>query len=188
MKDGSAFEGEFENDEANGDGRYTDKWSNTYSIPDKNSGSFKKGELFGQGKAVLKCGDEYRGAFKCGKFNGKGVMSYRQLSGYKQAGKENGVYDGEWANSIRSGTGRMKWSDASIFEGEWRDDARVRGRLKAGVGLVYEGCWKRGLFDGKGKVTVRNSLVVVCVFEEGKAPCKVKVRYKDDSVYYGSVR
>jgi len=188
MKDGSVFEGEFENDEANGDGSYVDKWGNNFSIVDKEAGRFKKGELCGQGKAMIKNGDEYRGSFKCGKFNGKGVMNYRFLTGFMQSDKESGVYDGEWANGIRSGIGKMKWTDSSIFEGEWRDDCRMQGKLKTPSGITYEGYWKRGLFHGKGKLSIRGNMTIECVFKEGKAPYNVKITYKDDSIYYGPIR
>ena len=188
FKDGGLFDGEFENDETNGEGTFTDKWSNVYGVTDKTEGSFRKGELFGNGKAILKNGDEYRGEFKSGKFNGKGVMIYKMLSGYNQTDKESGTYKGEWKNGIRSGIGEMRWTDSSLFEGEWRDDARVFGKLRTPTGVTYEGYWKRGLFHNKGTVTLRNGIILSCIFNEAIMSSKVTLLYIDNSEYYGKIK
>ena len=36
--------------------------------------------------------------------------------------KNGGVYDGEWKNAMRDGSGKYVWPDRSYYEGEWVED------------------------------------------------------------------
>ena len=185
---GGTFEGEFKNDEANGTGTFVDKWSNTFKVTESLRGFFIKGELFGEGKAILKTGDEYYGKFKCGKFNGHGRIDYNSFAGVKEKDKNYLSYEGDWVNNLRSGKGIMKWSDNSIFEGEWSEDVRVYGKLELPNDIVYEGQWKNGLFDGKGKLTLKSGNTIYCYFSEAKMANPAKIVYKNKSVYTGPIK
>ena len=51
------------------------------------------------------------------------------------------IYEGEWnENNHRQGKGKQIWSDGSVYEGYWLNDAaHFRGRLIHSDGDVYEG-------------------------------------------------
>ena len=187
FKNGAKYEGTFVEDEATGDGTFIDKNSNVFSILERSKGGFVRGELFGEGKATMKGGDEYIGQFKSGKFNGQGKMIYQALPGHAQHIKDRAIYDGNWINGTKSGFGTMKWSDGTLFEGEWKEDNRVYGKLKMVVGYIHEGPWLNGLIHGPGKLTLKSGTVFECFLEKAKIPAQGKMIYKDGNVYVGTV-
>lgn len=56
-----------------------------------------------------------------------------------------------WKDYARHGHGTMRYANGSVFEGEWSDDARRRGRMSHPGGLVFDGTWEK---DGSGAGTV----------------------------------
>jgi hypothetical protein len=46
------------------------------------------------------------------------IMDYQQAK-----------YVGAWKLNKRQGPGKMVWPDGSMFDGEWRNDERVLGKL-----------------------------------------------------------
>ena len=54
-------------------------------------------------------------------------------------------------------------------------------------GIVYEGYWQDELFHGSGRLTLKNGTVLISNFFEGKTATTGTLRYKDGSVYVGSL-
>ena len=96
---------------------------------------------------------------------------------------DNGdVYEGECKeNNIRQGKGEYKWSDGSVYEGEWQNNIRHgEGEYKWFNGKVYEGGWKDDKMHGKGKYTyVNGNITVEGVYENGMCIDFTKVIIKD---------
>ena len=90
----------------------------------------------------------------------------------------------------------MKWLDGSRFEGEWKDDKRLKGKMYMIDGTVYEGSFHNDQFHGKGSITMRavgrnaegkeNKKTFTGVFHHGKVPNRGKIEYHSNGdVYYG---
>lgn len=59
---------------------------------------------------------------------------------------EQACYKGNFMAGMRDGTGKMIWSDGSVFDGTWCNDLRVKGRMIMSNGTVYEGGFKNDKF------------------------------------------
>ena len=84
--------------------------------------------------------DVYKGEYKDGKRNGKGILYFAN----------GNRYEGEWKDDKRNGEGILYSANGDRYEGEWKDD-KVNGK-----GIFYfvnedrfEGGWKDGNKDGK---------------------------------------
>ncbi|KAF1083864.1 Primary amine oxidase precursor [Sporotomaculum syntrophicum] len=87
--DGTKYEGQTINGEANGMGKITLPNGTTFA------GNFEKGELNGQGSAIFSSGEIYSGGFVNGKMEGSGTLT--DPSGAKYVGKfKNGKMDGKF--------------------------------------------------------------------------------------------
>lgn len=80
----------------------------------------------GVGKLRYPSGDYYEGQFKDNNFHGAG----------KYFG-QNGIYEGQWENGLKSGFGKQKNLDGSSFVGTYDKG------LKSGIGLFE---WIDGSF------------------------------------------
>lgn len=68
----------------------------------------------GFGEYVWNNGDEYKGYWKGGIKEGKGVSKY----------KNNGIYEGYHANNKREGYGEYMWISGTILKGYWKNDKK----------------------------------------------------------------
>lgn len=66
--------------------------------------------------------------------------------------KDGSIYIGFLKNKQKTGTGRVKFNDYSIFEGEFENDSiNGYGELFGPKGeLIYHGYWKNNKYHGKG--------------------------------------
>lgn len=65
--------------------------------------------------------------------------------------KTGAVYDGQWLNNIRDGTGRQTWPDGAEYHGEWKQNcAQGRGYFKHADGDIYIGQWRDNMVHGVG--------------------------------------
>lgn len=76
------------------------------------TGDCVNGKAHGQGESKGK--DHYKGEFKDGKTNGKGI--YTWANGTK--------YEGERQNDMRHGKGVLTWTNGSKYDGEWQNGKR----------------------------------------------------------------
>ena len=92
----------------------------------------------------------YKGEWKDGKRDGKGVMKY----------ENNREYDGEWKDDKKEGKGIMLYEYNGKYDGYWKNDK------KEGKGIYiygnetfekeYNGDWKNDIKEGIGKMKYKN--------------------------------
>mmetsp|Transcript_112025 Transcript_112025/g.215710 ORF Transcript_112025/g.215710 Transcript_112025/m.215710 type:complete len:234 (+) Transcript_112025:77-778(+) len=68
----------------------------------------------GRGKLTWSDGREYAGEFHLGKFHGHGRMVWRteNLKGVV-------IYEGQYVDDAKHGSGRFEWPDGGVYEGGW---------------------------------------------------------------------
>ena len=101
---GSIYEGEIRNNNANGYGKFVG------SAGYKNLGYWKDGVESGRSITIYKSGDCYIGEHINGEKSGYG----------KYIWKEGQEYIGQWKNDQREGIGKYTWSGGD-YEGEWKN-------------------------------------------------------------------
>ncbi len=162
-KNGSIYEGNFQDDEPNGKGKKTNKDGSYYE------GEFKCGSKHGKGKEVDAKGNIYEGTYEINK--PIGIMKVKLIN--------NCIYEGEILNYKFHGQGKLTTPKGTTYEGKWENGFRV-GKHKCisenevynadcsydekkktikiiwDDGQSYEGEYKDGLYNGKGKYTFSN--------------------------------
>jgi len=79
----------------------------------------------------------------------------------------------------------MVWPDSSTFDGEWRNDERVYGKLTMADDNVYEGHFRDDQFHGVGKITYsRDGHIFEGIFENGFASTIGRLIPNDRSYTY----
>lgn len=81
----------------------------------------------------------------------------------------------------------MKWSDDSVFKGEWRKDERHYGTMIMVTGTIYTGLWKDDMFHGKGTLKTDDGLIYEGEFVKGHRQKFGKIIYPDKTVYIGEI-
>jgi len=83
----------------------------------------------------LENGDHYVGQVKDGKFNGKGILTY----------KTGAKYQGEFANGKKHGSGTITQLNGNSFEGNFINDKKHgKGTLRWVSGSYIETDWELG--------------------------------------------
>lgn len=139
-------------------------------------GGLYKGKILnckpnGIGVFNLANGDRYEGEVRNGKYHGKGTYN----------GTDGDHYEGEWENGrLIKGKGILIYKDKARYEGEFKPrlNGSPKGVYHEGFGKMtypkesnkksYEGQWKGGVFDGKGKIVWANGHTYEGDFKEGK--------------------
>lgn len=122
-------------------------------------GSWKDGNMEGEGCYQFQDGSEYKGVFK------KNIPD-----GYGQATYHGGtIYVGEWQRGYPHGKGRVVYQGGVIYDGLWKKGKRHgHGILSFPAGSYYDGGFCNGKFQGKGKfVSKGNNLTYVGAFYRG---------------------
>ncbi|XP_046329297.1 MORN repeat-containing protein 1-like isoform X1 [Haliotis rufescens] len=151
MKDGTFYEGLFENGEIQGHGY---KYFATSGC--KYTGQFQRGELHGYGIMQYKDGTMFEGEWAHNRKQGFGVLKTG----------ENSTYEGDFVGSMRHGDGTMiydgvyKASNGDRYDGNWVMDKRQgQGHLICRDGTEYEGQWLNDMFHGEGKMTHASGII-----------------------------
>lgn len=152
------YEGEFENDLIQGQGRVTHNKGTVYQgefqaneahglgREDYSDGSYYQGQFFegkkqGEGKFVWDNGNQYLGDFVANKFEGKGEYRFGDGS----------VYQGEFKDGKMNGFGIFTWPDGQTYEGNYKDDRKEGyGVLRTIDGLIFRGNFEAGAKHGEG--------------------------------------
>lgn len=72
-----------------------------------------------------------------------------------------GIYEGEWKEGMRHGTGVQKWQDGTSYDGEFEEDRREgKGTYIWKNGERYEGDWLDGKRHGTGVFYDKNKKLV----------------------------
>jgi len=112
-----------------------------YANRDVYKGEYKNGKRNGKGILYFGNGNRYEGEWKDDKRNGEGIFYYAN----------GNRYDGEFKDDKINGKGIYYWADGDRYEGEWKDDKRNgKGILYSANGDRYEGEWKDDKVNGKG--------------------------------------
>ncbi|CAI2372777.1 unnamed protein product [Moneuplotes crassus] len=127
---GDMYEGEFDNNKADGEGTYITKDGQKYV------GSWSKDKKQGKGVETWPDGARYEGDYKEGNWHGKGEYTLADNSNYK----------GYFKNGEICGKGKYKWADGDTYNGEWKDSKmHGKGVFKWKDGKTYEGDFQRGI-------------------------------------------
>ena len=112
--DGQKYVGQWQDDEANGQGTFT--WPDG----DKYVGQFKDDKKNGQGTHTWADGRKYVGQFKDDEFNGQGTLT--------SPDGEN--YVGQFKDDEFNGQGTYTYEDGSKDQGQWKDGNYVSGQAE----------------------------------------------------------
>ena len=112
VPDGERYEGEFKDDNFNGDGVYH------FVKGDRYEGEFKDEKKHGTGAFYFVNGNRYEGEFKNNNFNGKGV--YYFANGNR--------YEGDWKCDKKDGKGVYHFVNGDHFKGTWKDDSFITNK------------------------------------------------------------
>ncbi|KRW99994.1 hypothetical protein PPERSA_05497 [Pseudocohnilembus persalinus] len=153
-----------------------ENWNAELTIMDNPDQIYGKA-LQGKGEITFKNGNQFVGELHNGMMHGQGVFTWA-----------NGVvYTGEFQYNVIKGKGQYQWTDGSTYEGE------VDASLRNGYGIfnapnqeaVYEGYWKDGMRDGKGKITFKSGAIYEGNFQQGKKNGDGKMTYPSGNYYEG---
>lgn len=102
-------------------------------------------------------------------------------------------YTGCFKAGKKSGFGRAIYPDGSIYMGEWLDNLpHGKGRLQSYTESVskeyYDGEWKLGQMDGKGKQQWRDGTVYEGYFSKGQKDGKGVFSWPDGNRYDGEYK
>ena len=128
------YEGEYKNDQKNGNGKMYFKL-----LHDSYEGNFVNNNINGNGIYKWKNGDCYEGNFENGKMNGKGKYSW----------PDGGFYEGDYVNNIKEGNGKFKWPNGKIYEGPFKNGNPNGNGILIVKNIYYEINFKDGVIKGK---------------------------------------
>ena len=157
-RNGSVYEGEFQNDKAQGKGVLTFS-SNDSQGRKKYEGSWRDGKRGGTGSmSYLKGGGNQLNS-KNHSASGDGTMTYR--NGDK--------YVGSWVNGKQEGYGTMTYGNGDKYVGGWWNGQREgEGTMTYRNGDKYVGSWVNGQQEGKGSIEHKGGGIEDCIWENGK--------------------
>ena len=136
--DGSIYEGNWENDKANGKGRLI------HGNGDYYEGEWKDDQANAFGLFVYSDGATYEGSWENNKYHGKGIEIL----------PDGTKYEGMFANGLKHGFGKIEWADLSNYEGEFfENNIEGIGTYLWNDGRKFVGDWKENKMHGKGMFT-----------------------------------
>lgn len=152
-KDGSEYQGTFENGLFHGEGVYF------YVNGDIYRGQWRKGKRHGQGSMNYKNGNLYEGRWANGMRHGKGVLQYRSGS----------RYEGDWKLGKRHGRGMYVSKSGQRYLGDYAfNKPHGRGAQVESNGDSYTGTFSKGKKHGVGECAPRNGDLTICLFDRGR--------------------
>lgn len=144
MSENETYEGEWKEDQRNGQGILNFKDGTKYE------GGFKNNQFNGRGKMEWKDGFYYKGQFNNNTFHGFGYLR----------GSNGHIYNGNFQNGLFHGEGEFKWVNGPIVEfykGNYSFGKKDgKGEFHFNNGHVYNGEWKSGNPDGEGIYETKN--------------------------------
>jgi hypothetical protein len=117
------------------------QWS-TDGVPGQRfEGAFRDGKENGRGVLSFTDGSRYEGEYSDGTFNGRGVYAYA----------DGGRYEGEYRDGRAEGHGVYSWANGARYEGEFSDGKRQgRGAFTSAEGNHHEGQYRDNKPNGAG--------------------------------------
>ena len=154
-KDGSNYNGDWEDCKLNGEGTFT------YPNGDKYIGQFKDGKRNGQGTLTF-VNDvkyvKYEGEFKDDQLV-KGIIIY----------KDGSNYNGDFFEGKKHGYGIETFPlNGGFYKGNFKEDKKDgEGTLELPNGYKYTGSWRNGKREGKGEEFIPRSGYMIDVTRKG---------------------
>lgn len=173
---GEAYDGEFQDNQANGNGTFYSIFDSIYS------GQWLRDMRHGMGHESNANGEIYKGEFYEDKKSGKGLIVFSDTSEYdgdflddhihgigKFSWADGREYLGEFAYGKMEGKGSFVWPDGRRYEGEYSNDQKHGfGRFVTSGKSMYEGYWKHGKKHGTGLQVSDNGISRKGEWEDGK--------------------
>ncbi len=140
------------------------------------SGETDFGYFFGEGLFDFDSGAEYDGNWINNALTGRGELKV----------PIEGVYIGDFRDSLKNGQGVFSWDDGSAYDGEWKDDKMSgQGVYTSADAVVYQGTFCDNSFSD-GDCMFRNDTGIYhLIYKNGKID-HVDIRFTDGSKYLGS--
>ena len=181
--DGSMAQGNFVNDELNGEGVYLGvvKDVNGQKVRLQYKGNFVNGKYEGKGEFIDEEGEKYIGEFKNGLKSGHGVLT--TINGDKHAGNfKNDVEEGKFVVLRKNGNIEKGLYKDGYRQGEWNVDYFYGDKGKY--------TYKNGERQGKAEVH-RKIDGMECIYElnykDGFIEKNGKIKYPNGNVYNGEI-
>ena len=119
-------------------------------------------------------GERYEGNWNDGLKEGEGVYTYTNKA----------IYDGEWSLGLKHGKGKLTFPNGDVYVGDFEDGFRQgEGELTFAKGGFYKGGFLHDEFDGHGQLEV-NQLVYEGYFKNGRMDGKGKYEDKQSGLTY----
>ena len=156
--DGGVYSGEWLKDEIHDHGRYR------YSNGNRYDGNWEYGNRSGRGEIKYRGGGRFEGVFQSD-YPTYGTHTWSDGDFYE------GPYINEWE---RTGVGKYSWVNENgdvyaVYEGDFIDGERTgSGKITHKWGDDYEGEFLDGEYHGRGTLTMRNGRVQSGQFVNGK--------------------
>jgi len=93
-------------------------------------------------------GSRYEGSWLNNQCHDKGIFEAK--NGFFTS------YDGEWAHGVKSGKGKMTFTDGSVYDGGFVDDLMHGHGTLTLNGCEIEGKWVKGIRDGKTTILIES--------------------------------
>ena len=139
-KKNEIYEGNFKNNQKHGEGVLT------FSDKSKYIGNFENDE-FSEGELKWINGDNYKGNFKDGIFNGYGNIKINNGS----------EYEGNFLNGLYNGRGVFKWKNGDSYDGDYSYGIKEgKGKYTFNDKNSYDGQWYSNKPHGEGTLTINN--------------------------------
>ncbi|MGE0622217.1 MAG: hypothetical protein AB7I04_03370 [Pseudomonadales bacterium] len=186
------YNGGWENDLPNGQGRFHDTGGALYD------GGWVDGRRQGRGTYTDSQGSIYDGDWFDDVPDGFGALSHADGSGYEgewQSGIQQGygtsvsiagaVYEGTWIGGQRQGFGEVRRPDGSRYQGEWVEGRRQgQGRESYADGSFHEGTWVADQPHGPGRRRDRTGIEISGVWS-GDSVREGRMRLPTGAEYSG---
>ena len=152
-EDGSTFHSIFQNNHAEGFGRF-----NNISTKSIYAGEYVKNCPKGYGTFLsLYHNIIYEGYWDSMKLNGIGI----------ELNKDEIYFQGEFLNCLKNGIGLQRWEDGTVYQGEWKDNKMSGyGIISFNDGNIYKGQLIHNQMNGYGEFVWQNGSMYIGGYEK----------------------
>ena len=128
------------------------------------------GEVFDQENNILFKGDFSDGVLKNESNEVLFERKIMEAPKYVEHKFDDSTYVGKEANGKPNGQGKMNYANGTYYEGIWKDCILIDGFAKIifSSGQIFEGEFKAGNYNGKGKNIMANGQVFEGYFKDGE--------------------
>ncbi|WP_028975120.1 MORN repeat-containing protein [Spirochaeta cellobiosiphila] len=133
--------------------------SESIELPDNSvfEGSISNRMFEGYGELTWDNGDVYKGQFKHGRMDGKGVLTTKIAT-----------FTGNFKDGLLDGSATIKYRNGDVYFGAIvMGYFNGKGTLEYRNGDRYTGSFKNGVFEGRGVYTYKNGIRYIGEFKNG---------------------